>query len=124
MAIQILRAVTQHVNYLKMVRRCLEQGPEHSLCCDHHSCLFGKWYDSDGSAMIEAMKLPEATRLWGEIGQHHEIFHDDSIAAVQARGADMAHASRLETAMMQRFTLLVNRLLALDEIVNQKAMVA
>ncbi|WP_363238199.1 CZB domain-containing protein [Acidocella sp.] len=112
------------MNYLKMVRRCLEQGTEHCRCCDHHSCLFGKWYDSDGSAMIQAMKLPEATRLWGEIGHHHEIFHGDSLAAVQARGADMASANRLETAMMQRSTLLVNRLLALDEMMNAKAVTA
>ncbi len=122
MAIQILRAVTQHVNYVKMVRTCLAKGSEDPHCCDHSSCQFGQWYEKDGNELIRDMGVPEATALWTEIGQHHEAFHCTSIAAVNARRTDATRARQMETAMLQRSTLLVNRLLALDDIVNQKAM--
>lgn len=119
MAIQILRAVTQHVNYLGMVRRCLVEGVEKSRCCDHHSCAFGKWYDTDGTAMVEALNLPEASALWEEIRVNHEKFHVESMAVIETIPTDMDQAMKLETAMMQRSTLLVNRLLQLDVIVSK-----
>ena len=124
MAIQILRAITQHVNYVQMVRRCLVKKSETAQCCDHSSCQFGLWYENDGSDLIQGMGVPEATALWTEIGQHHEAFHRTSIAAVQARGADTQRARQMETAMLQRSTLLVNRLLALDGIMSQKTCAA
>jgi hypothetical protein len=122
MAIQILRAVTQHVNYLGMVRRCLVDGVENSRCCDHHSCLFGKWYDTDGTAMIEELQLFKATELWSEIGMHHEHFHAESMAVVEMAGTDLERARKMETGMMQRSAIMVNRLLELDALVSAKGL--
>ncbi len=107
-----------------MVRHCLVTKSEKAHCCDHSSCQFGQWYENDGGELIRGMGVPEATALWTEIGQHHEAFHRTSIAAVQARRADTLRARQMETAMLQRSTLLVNRLLALDGIMTQKACAA
>ena len=120
MAIQILQAITQHVNYVAMVRRTMAEGLEHSRCCDHHSCKFGKWYDSDGTQMITALASPDASALWTEIGRQHETFHQESMAAVNSRASNMELAMGLETAMLQRSTVLVNRLLELDSLVTKK----
>ncbi|WP_297370701.1 CZB domain-containing protein [Acidocella sp.] len=119
MAIQILQAITQHVNYLAMVRRTIADGVEHSRCCDHHSCKFGTWYDSDGTGMVNRLATDDITALWREIGRQHEAFHAESMAAVEALATDQAKAVALETAMMQRSTLLVNRLLDLDTLVTR-----
>jgi hypothetical protein len=118
-AIEILQAITQHVNYLGMVRRSVAEGVQNSRCCDHHSCLFGKWYDTSGTEMVSGMANPEASRLWTEIGQLHETFHTESFTAVQRRDTDMDEALKLETAMMQRSTVMVNRLLDLDALVTK-----
>lgn len=114
MAIQILRAVTQHVNYLGMVRKCLAEGGERCKCTDHHSCAFGKWCDGEGSGLIREMASPGADALWAQIGAHHAAFHDASLAAAESRERDAAAALQRETEMIQCSTLLVNRLLELD----------
>ncbi|HQT45974.1 MAG: hypothetical protein B7X08_02970 [Acidocella sp. 20-63-7] len=113
MSVQILRAVTQHVNYLAMVRKCLAEGGEYCKCTDHHNCGFGKWYDGDGGVLIREMASPGAEALWAEIAVHHAAFHDASIAAVMTREGDGTIQER-EAEMVQCSTLLVNRLLELD----------
>lgn len=121
MAIELLQAMAQHANYLKMVNRCFSDGVDHCRCTSHHDCKFGKWFYADGTAQFGTHGNPEIVRLWNDIEIHHMRFHEHSLQAVaylrQDNGkeqfADLFAES--ETKMMQCSTVLVNKLLELDQ---------
>ncbi len=126
MNIELLKALAQHANYMKMVRKCIDQGGELCRCVSHRDCAFGKWFYSTGVDQINGISDPEVTRLWSEIEDAHIQFHQYSLN-LQSHHLSSEHEEELkdmdmmaaeETRMMQKSTILVNRILEIDKIIG------
>ncbi len=122
MPIQLLQALTQHANYLKMVRKCLDKGEAHCTCTDHHSCKFGQWFYGEANNIYRNHENHIVVKLWKEIEEHHIEFHQHSLKAldhlrnsVDTESEAVKAMKNCETEMMKRSTFLVNRLLELDQ---------
>jgi hypothetical protein len=108
-------SITQHVNYMNRVRDFLREAGENTTC-DHHSCAFGKWYYGEGGECIRKNANEKAILIWEEIGQLHEKFHEESLAAVNYKeNNDESAFLEHESKMMKASTLLINKLMLLDE---------
>lgn len=124
MDVELLQALSQHANYLKMNRKCIEQGGEHCRCVSHRDCSFGKWFYSRGTDKMSKISDPEVNRLWSEIEEAHIQFHQHSLnlqnhQLSSERGEitkDLAMMADDETRMMQKSTILVNRILEMDKV--------
>lgn len=123
MPVQLVRAMAQHANYLKMVNKCLSGEPDTCLCVDHHSCKFGQWFDSDGHLQFGISEDADIQKMWAEIGKHHEQFHEYSLTASQLfhTGGNKSDIRDAETKMLQTSTWLMNGILALDKIAEEKS---
>jgi hypothetical protein len=113
-SIAILRAISQHSNYLEMVRVSVADDGKNSHCCSCHDCAFGKWFYADGAAVVAAQKDPAVTSVYSKIADAHEKFHELSFKAVAAAASDKAASRALETEMMRTSSSMVGLLLEFD----------
>lgn len=114
-----LQRMNDHLQYLNKIKATLD-GKGDFQGCDHHSCKFGRWVDSDGPK--EASELGnEAQALFDSIIEPHRQFHEASKAALELQGAgDKAQSGQKVTEMHRLSSQLVEKLLQLDRMAVRK----
>ena len=120
-----LLRLNDHVLYLKRIQATLE-GTGDFQGTDYHECKLGKWLYGEGSEEADALG-PEAKALFESLFEPHQQFHEASRHAVDKHAAgdvgiavsgatDAARAAATE--MHKLSTVLVNKLLTLDQMVK------
>jgi hypothetical protein len=113
-------SIAQHVNYMNKVRAFLQEAGENTTC-DHYSCNFGKWYYGEGGECVSKSANEKALLIWDEIGELHKKFHDESLAAINFKeNNDESKFLYHEKNMMKISTVLINKLMLLDEKIETK----
>lgn len=112
-----LLRLNDHVLYLKRIQATL-QGTGDFQGTDYHECKLGKWLYGEGSEEASALG-PEAKALFESLFEPHQQFHEASRAAVEKHAAGDADAARAASTEMHKLsTVLVNKLLTLDQMVK------
>ncbi len=107
--------LNDHVQYLRRVQATLEGRDNfHGTC--HTSCKLGQWLY--GSGPQEAAEVgSEASEVFRSLIEPHERFHQASHQALEKKLAgDDAAAELHVTEMHQLSTLLVRKLIQLDQL--------
>lgn len=109
--------MNDHVQYLKKIQSTLDgKGDFHGT--DFHDCKLGKWLYDDGPEEASAVS-EEARRLFDNLLEPHQRFHDSSHEAVQKHlDGDNEGAKAAVTEMYKLSNVLINILLKLDKLAN------
>ncbi len=113
--IKILRAVSQHANFINNIERVLQSGIRDDFPCPNHTeCQFGSWYYGEGAeCMVEELNV-EVRKLWDEIGQLHEQFHKEFCGAVKG-GNQTTEGLKISNILIQKLMLLDEKLKSLPD---------
>lgn len=109
--------INDHVQYLKKINHTLE-GQGNFQGCSHLECKLGKWIYGEGETDVAAFGNPQAKKIFEEIKEPHEQFHQASADALAKQLAgDKEGARQAITNMLKLSAVVYNKLLELDKIV-------
>ncbi len=104
--IKILRAISQHTNFINKIEKFIRSGSTENFNCPAHTeCQFGSWYYGEGSSCMEKESNVEAKRVWQEVGILHEQFHREFCGA--ANGSNNTDEGiKISNVLIQKLMLL------------------